>query len=100
MFFWKRTTYFQYEWFLPGDPGSYSVFINQNTVKKGKSIKTELEKIGKEKVKQMREKVIECILKIMYAKPIGDLEGVKDAFDVAIDGVLNRINKHKSGYKW
>ncbi|PSS33127.1 Xyloglucan galactosyltransferase [Actinidia chinensis var. chinensis] len=100
VFFWKRTAYYQYEWFLPGEPESYSVFIDRNAVENGTSIRGELEKIGKEEVRLMREKVIEYIPKIVYAKPNEGLVGIRDAFDVAMDGVLSRIKEQEGGYKW
>ncbi|CAA2995429.1 xyloglucan galactosyltransferase XLT2 [Olea europaea subsp. europaea] len=100
VFFWHRSAYVQYEWFLPTEPESYSVFVDRNEVKNGTSIKSVLEKISKEKVKKMREKVVEVIPKIVYAKPNEGLEGIKDAFDVAVEGVLRRIKERKEGYKW
>lgn len=100
VFFWKRTAYYQYEWFLPGEPGSYSVFIDRNEVKNGSSIRGELDKISKEEVRRMREKVVEYIPKLVYAKPNEGLKGIKDAFDVAVDGVLRRIKEQEGGYKW
>ena len=49
-----------------------------------------LESYSKAEVKKMREKVIEYMPKLIYAKPEKGLESIKDAFDVAIDGVLKR----------
>lgn len=102
VFFWRRTAYFQYEWFLPGEPESYSVFIHRDEVKNGTtSIKSVLERFSKEEVKRMREKVIEFIPKIIYAKPNEGLESIKDAVDIAVDGVLRRIKEQKdNGYDW
>lgn len=100
VFFWKRTAYFQYEWFLPGDQDSYSVYIDHNDVANGTSIRRVLEKFSREEVRRMREKVIEYIPSIVYSEPNEGLEGVKDAFDVAIEGVLRRMKEHEGGYKW
>lgn len=102
VFFWKRTAYYQYEWFLPGEPGSYSVFMDRNAVANGtSSIRGELEKISREEVGRMREKVIEYIPNVVYAKPGEGLVGIRDAFDVAVDGVLRRIKEQEGGgYKW
>ncbi|KAJ0551760.1 putative exostosin [Helianthus annuus] len=101
VFFWNRTAYSQYEWFLPGQPESYSVFIDKKEVLNGISIKGVLEKFGKDEVRKMREKVIEYIPRIVYAKPHEGIEGMKDAFDVAIEGVLNRIkDQEQEGFKW
>ncbi|GMJ10869.1 glycosyltransferase 18, Xyloglucan L-side chain galactosylTransferase position 2 [Hibiscus trionum] len=101
VFFWHRSAYLQYEWFLPSEWKSYSVFIHRDEVKTGRSIKNVLESYSREEVKKMREKVIEYIPKLVYAKPEKGLESIKDAFDVAIDGVLKRNKEHEQpGYKW
>ncbi|KAA0055138.1 xyloglucan galactosyltransferase XLT2 [Cucumis melo var. makuwa] len=97
VFFWRRTAYYQYEWFLPGEPGSYSVFIDRNAVKNGTtSIEAVLERFSREEVKEMRERVIESIPKFIYGT--GE---VRDAFDVAIEGVLRRFKEQEEWeYKW
>ncbi|XP_071707267.1 xyloglucan galactosyltransferase XLT2 [Rutidosis leptorrhynchoides] len=101
VFFWNRTAYSQYEWFLPGQTDSYSVFIDKKEVLNGKSIKGVLEKFGQNEVRKMREKVIEYIPRIVYAKPHEGLDGMKDAFDYAVGGVLNRIKvQNQEGFKW
>ncbi|CAN0902622.1 Xyloglucan galactosyltransferase XLT2 [Linum grandiflorum] len=99
--FWRRTAYYQYEWFLPGEATSYSVFIHRNDVKNGTSIRKVLDGYSREEVRKMREKVIEYIPKLVYARSSDGLETIKDAFDVAIDGVLRRFEEQKEfGYKW
>lgn len=100
VFFWRRTAYLQYEWFLPVEQQSYSVFINRYDVKNGTSIKKVLENISEEKVKTMQEKVIENLPRIIYAMPREGLEGIKDAFDIAVEGVLRRAKEQGGGYKW
>lgn len=102
VFFWRRTAYYQYELFLPSEPESYSVFIHRNEVKNGTTlIRDVLERIGKEKVKMMREKVIELLPRIIYAKPFQGLDGLKDAADIALDGVMKRFETHgENGYRW
>ncbi|KGN57302.1 xyloglucan galactosyltransferase XLT2 [Cucumis sativus] len=99
--FWERTAYGQYEWFLPGEPGSYSVFIDNKEVRNGSaSIKGVLEKFSGERVKMMREKVIETIPKIVYASALEGLESIEDAFDIAIHGIFERFNRrHNSASK-
>ncbi|GMH09072.1 hypothetical protein Nepgr_010912 [Nepenthes gracilis] len=100
VFFWRRTAYFQYQLFLPVEPESYSVFIHRDEVKNGTSLRRVLESYSKEEVRRMREKIVEFIPRIVYAKPIGGLENIKDAFEIAIDGVLKRIKEHKDkGYE-
>ncbi|CAO2838973.1 unnamed protein product [Amaranthus hypochondriacus] len=101
VFFWRRSAYLQYEWFLPGEPESYSVFIHRNEVKNGTLVKNVLEKYSKDEVKKMREKVVEYIPKFIYAKPNEGLGSIKDAVDIAVDGVLKRIKEQKEyDYKW
>ncbi|GAB4826008.1 hypothetical protein Ancab_008876 [Ancistrocladus abbreviatus] len=101
VFFWRRTAYYQYEWFLPGEPESYSVFIHRDEVKNGTSIRKVLERYGENEVKKMREKVIEFIPKFVYARPSEGLENIKDAVDVAIDGVMKRMKEQReNGYEW
>ncbi|KDP22371.1 hypothetical protein JCGZ_26202 [Jatropha curcas] len=90
VFFWERTAYDQYDWFLPDEAKSYSVFIHHNKVMNRRTTITgELEKYSREEINKMKEKVIEYIPKIVYAKR--GLDNVKDAFDIAIDGVLRRF---------
>ncbi|KAL6127823.1 hypothetical protein ACLB2K_071184 [Fragaria x ananassa] len=102
VFFWRRTAYFQYEWFLPGKPESYSVCIDRNAVKNGTaSIKKVLAGYSREEVRKMREKVIDYIPNFLYAKPQEGLETVKDAFDIALERVLRRFKEHEEwGFKW
>ncbi|XP_044467360.1 xyloglucan galactosyltransferase XLT2-like [Mangifera indica] len=102
VFFWKRSAYYQYQWFLPGDPASYSVFIDRNAVINGTtSVRSVLESYSKEEVKKMRNQVINYIPNFVYAKHREGLKTIKDAFDVAIDGVLRRFKEQEEwGYKW
>lgn len=100
VFFWKRSAYYQYEWFLPDEPKSYSVFIDRNEVENGTSIRSVLEKFSDKEVKKMRAKVVEYIPKLVYAKPNKGLKGMKDAFDIAVEGVLKRVKEQEGGYKW
>ncbi|KAI3794111.1 hypothetical protein L1987_36738 [Smallanthus sonchifolius] len=91
--FWKRTMYDQYEWYLPEEPESYSVFIDHGDVSQGKkSIKAVLESYSGEVVKKMRERVIEMIPDIVYSDSNG---GMKDAFEIAVDGVLKRFKSER-----
>uniref|UniRef100_A0A368UHM5 Exostosin GT47 domain-containing protein n=1 Tax=Glycine max TaxID=3847 RepID=A0A368UHM5_SOYBN len=92
-----------YEWFLPVEPESYSVFIDRNAVKNGTlTVKNVLEKFTKEEVRKMREKVIEYIPRLVYANTKQGLDGVEDAFDVAIEGVFKRIKEQEQPqfHKW
>lgn len=48
----------------------------------------------------MREKVIEYIPKMVYANNNNGLEGMNDAFDVAVEGFLRRVKEQEGAYKW
>ncbi|CAD5335609.1 unnamed protein product [Arabidopsis thaliana] len=101
VFFWRRSAYMQYQWFLPDKPDSYSVFIDRNEVTNGTTfIKEVLERYSKEDVRKMRERVIDLIPNFVYAKSPNGLESFKDAFDVAIDGVFRRFKEQENWYKW
>lgn len=95
VFFWRKTVHLQYDWFLPDEPGSYSVFIDRHHVRNGTSIKGVLEKISDEEVDKMREKVIEYIPKLVYANSKKGFKGMRDAFDVAVDGFLRRLKEQR-----
>ncbi|CAH8282514.1 unnamed protein product [Eruca vesicaria subsp. sativa] len=95
VFFHPGSAYAQYIWHLPKDIGKYSVFIPGKNVKDGKaSIERVLSRIPREKVVAMREEVIKLIPRLMYFNPSGkrgDVGRFEDAFDVAVDGVLGRV---------
>ncbi|KAF5769672.1 putative exostosin [Helianthus annuus] len=97
--FWNRTMYDQYEWYMPEEPESYSVFIDHGDVSAGKrSIKAVLESYSVEKVRRMREKVIEIIPKIVYSNSNSSSssnDGMKDAFEIAVEGVLKRFGAER-----
>ncbi|XP_047943022.1 xyloglucan galactosyltransferase XLT2-like [Salvia hispanica] len=96
VFFWNSTAYEQYKWFLPGEPESYSVYINHEEVRnRSYVIEQVLRRYSKEEIREKREKVIETIPRIIYGRR-GSL-GFKDAFDIAFDGVLQRIKTEKEG---
>ncbi|URE25221.1 Exostosin family, partial [Musa troglodytarum] len=95
--FWRHSAYGQYEWYLPGSgegrEGEWSVFIDSREVKNGTvSVKEVLEGIGEKRAREMRERVVEMIPRLLYAAADEGLgEGMQDAFDVAVKGVLRRF---------
>ncbi|XP_075519827.1 putative xyloglucan galactosyltransferase GT11 [Primulina tabacum] len=92
VFFHPGSAYVQYLWHLPRNYKKYSVFISQEDVKNKKvSIERLLSRIPKNKVLSMREEVIKLIPKVTYADPKSRLETVEDAFDLAVKGVLQRV---------
>lgn len=93
VFFHPGTAYIQYLWHLPRDYARYSVFISEDGIRAGNtSIEKVLAEIKPETVHTMREEVIRMIPKLIYADPRSKLRVIRDAFDVAIDGVLARVD--------
>ncbi|EPS68552.1 xyloglucan galactosyltransferase [Genlisea aurea] len=94
VFFHPASAYTQYRWHLPKNYSVYSVFIPENEVRKKRvSIEGMLRGIGRERVKEMREAVINLIPGIVYADPRYKLEKTKDAFDLAVEGVIRKVRK-------
>ncbi|CAA0824820.1 Exostosin family protein [Striga hermonthica] len=93
VFFSPASAYVQYLWHLPSDFGSYSVLIPEGDVKTHKvSIDRVLSRIPASRVAAMREKVIKLIPNVIYADHRSRLEKIEDAFDLAIRGVVQRVD--------
>ncbi|KAK9143209.1 hypothetical protein Syun_012609 [Stephania yunnanensis] len=87
----------QYGWHLPEEEyGEFSVTIaKEDVVWDGVRIVDVLRRIPEEEVRRMRERVIELMPRLIYRKHgvssnVG-WGGIKDAFDIAVEGVLERI---------
>ncbi|GMP55349.1 hypothetical protein CsSME_00020194 [Camellia sinensis var. sinensis] len=94
VFFDSRSAYEQYIWHLPKNYSKYSVFIPEDEVKDGRvNIEKTWSCISEEEVAAMREEVVRLIPRIIYANPMSRLETLEDAFDVAIEGALDRVEK-------
>lgn len=94
VFFHPGTAYSQYLWHFPKNYTKYSVFIPVKDVKDlTGSIEKVLLGISMEEELAMREEVIRLIPKIVYADPRSKLETLEDAFDLAVKGILNRIEE-------
>ncbi|KAI4302591.1 hypothetical protein MLD38_038316 [Melastoma candidum] len=94
VFFHPGSAYTQYTWHLPKDYTKYSVFIPEGDIrKKNVSIEERLRQISPEQVKAMREEVINLIPRLIYADPRSKLETLKDAFDVAVQAVINKVTR-------
>ncbi|CAN6695980.1 unnamed protein product [Malus baccata var. baccata] len=92
VFFHPGSAYVQYVWHLPKDYTKYSVLIPAFDIKNAKvSIERTLQKIPRQKVYEMREEVVKLIPKVIYADPGSRLETLDDAFDIAVKGVLERV---------
>ncbi|CAN4086308.1 unnamed protein product [Withania somnifera] len=93
VFFTPASAYVQYIWHLPKDYTKYSVLIPEDDVRKKKvSIEKVLSKIPGQQVTAMREEVIKLISNVVYADPRSRLDTVEDAFDLAVRGVLERVD--------
>ncbi|KAF7129916.1 hypothetical protein RHSIM_Rhsim10G0107000 [Rhododendron simsii] len=73
---------------------SYSVFINSDDVRNGTDVRKVLEGYGRMEVETMRKKVVEYLPRFVYTKPSQGLEKIKDAFDIAIEGMLSKYKAH------
>lgn len=92
VFFTPASAYVQYLWHLPRDHASYSVLIPEGDVRRGNvSIDALLSQIPKARVSEMRENVIKMIPNVIYADPRSRLEKFDDAFELAIKGVIERV---------
>uniref|UniRef100_A0ACD5ZRX7 Uncharacterized protein n=1 Tax=Avena sativa TaxID=4498 RepID=A0ACD5ZRX7_AVESA len=92
VFFNPESAYLQYRWHLPTDHHRYSVFIPEDGVRSGNvSIEETLRRIPLAKVREMQEEVVRLMPRLVYADPRYTLETIKDAFDVAVEGVLLKV---------
>ncbi|XP_072975642.1 xyloglucan galactosyltransferase KATAMARI1 homolog [Typha angustifolia] len=98
VFFHPGSAYVQYTWHLPKDYTKYSVFISEDEVREGKvRIEEVLQRYSDEEVRAMREEVISMIPRLIYKDPRYKIESEKDAFDVAVEGVIERVSKVREG---
>ncbi|OEL33458.1 Xyloglucan galactosyltransferase KATAMARI1-like protein [Dichanthelium oligosanthes] len=94
VFFHPGSAYVQYTWHLPKNYTRYSVFIPEHDIRtRNASIEERLKSIHPDVVKNMREEVINLIPKVIYADPRSKLETLKDAFDVSIQAIINKVTK-------
>ncbi|KAK4492872.1 hypothetical protein RD792_000197 [Penstemon davidsonii] len=94
VFFWKGSFENQYQWHLPTNSESYSVFIDNKDVRNDSTIiRRVLEKYNRDEVKKMRETIIDFMPKFLIAASDSNLGSIKDAFDIAMDGVLRKFKQ-------
>ncbi|KAJ4746753.1 Xyloglucan galactosyltransferase KATAMARI1-like protein [Rhynchospora pubera] len=103
VFFWRETTRGQHSWFFPKEGGEdeWSVFIDRKKVRRGiVNIRKFLEGIGEEKLRKMRERVVDMIPRLVYAAGARGLgEGMEDAFDMALKGIFARFKEQKKRWR-
>ncbi|KAF5478459.1 hypothetical protein F2P56_005018 [Juglans regia] len=95
VFFEDSSAKLQYKWHLPEEEyGEFSVYIpKEEVVFRGLRILDVLVGIPRTRVKRMREKVLELMPRVVYRRHESSLglRTKKDAFDIAIEGTLQRI---------
>ncbi|KAF0929791.1 hypothetical protein E2562_025930 [Oryza meyeriana var. granulata] len=97
VFLHPASAYTQYTWHLPRDYRSYSVFIPHTDVAgQNASIEERLRRIPAATVARMQEEVIRLIPRITYRDPAATLVTFRDAFDVTVDAVLDRVARRRS----
>ncbi|XP_002990407.2 xyloglucan galactosyltransferase MUR3 [Selaginella moellendorffii] len=91
VFFHPDSAYSQFVWHLPRNHRKYSVFISEIDIRRGNvSIESVLRQIPADEVLRMREEVIQLIPRLLYADPRQRLESMQDAFDVAVEAVIDK----------
>lgn len=94
VFFHPGTAYAQYTWHFPKDHKKYSVFIPSKKVKeKEVNVSEVLEGISSKELLGMRNQVVRMIPRVIYADPRSKLESFEDAFDIAVKGILERVER-------
>ncbi|CAM0878947.1 unnamed protein product [Alopecurus aequalis] len=97
VFFHPASAYLQYTWHLPSNHSRYSVYIPEDSVRAGNvSIEERLRRIPPAAVREMQEEVVRLVPRLVYADPRYKLETVKDAFDVAVEGMLQKVAETRS----
>ncbi|KAF7074818.1 hypothetical protein CFC21_079637 [Triticum aestivum] len=97
VFFHPVSAYLQYWWHLPVHHETYSVFIPEDDVRsRNVSIEAVLRAIPPETVERMRDEVIKMIPRLVYADPRSKLETVKDAFDIAVEGIIDKVARARA----
>ncbi|KAJ6308294.1 hypothetical protein OIU76_017968 [Salix suchowensis] len=78
------------------------LYRKEDVVLKGLRILDVLTGIPRNEVLRMREKVIELIPRVLYRKhgSSSGLRARKDAFDIAVEGALQRIDSRDANSHW
>ncbi|KAJ3680788.1 hypothetical protein LUZ60_015277 [Juncus effusus] len=95
VFFNLWSAHDQYKWYLPRNYTKYSVYIPEDEVRRGGiDINDILLRYSEEQVREMREELVKMIPQLVYKDySSSNVESFKDAFDVAIDRVIERIRE-------
>ena len=94
VFFHPDSAYTQYRWHLPAAHETYSVLIPEADVRAGNvSIEETLRRIPPDVAERMTETVIGLIPRLVYADPRSRLETLRDAVDVTVAAIIERVSK-------
>ncbi|GMH28875.1 hypothetical protein Nepgr_030718 [Nepenthes gracilis] len=88
------TAYYQYAWHLPADSRKYSVFIDQEEVRRRKAAVAErLMRISLKEREEMRRFIVYDLLPgLIYSDPDAKLERFEDAFTITMNNLLEKVN--------
>jgi hypothetical protein len=97
IFFHKDSAYTQYNWHLPGDSESYSVFIDARDIQHGMKVEDTLKKFTQEQIMSLRERVISLLPNIVYLNVLspGEVSDIQDAFNLSVNGMAEKVNSWK-----
>ncbi|KAL1834819.1 hypothetical protein ACET3Z_004470 [Daucus carota] len=95
VFFDPFTAYYQYSWHLPEDHGKYSMFIDQEEVRKSKVDVVEwLMKIPKKARDDMRRYIVyELLPGLVYGDSSSEFEQFQDAFSITMNNLLEKATR-------
>ncbi|XP_010532736.1 PREDICTED: probable xyloglucan galactosyltransferase GT14 [Tarenaya hassleriana] len=99
VFFHPGTAYAQYKWHLPKDFKKYSIYLPVKDVSEWRiQINETLLGIPEDQVTSLRGEVTRLIPRVVYADPKYKLDGNEgeeegDAFDLAVKGMIERIEQ-------
>ncbi|OMP05626.1 hypothetical protein COLO4_08690 [Corchorus olitorius] len=100
VFFHPYSAYAQYIWYFPRNYSKYSVYIPEADIKDSRvSLKEALSRFTKGQILAMRKEVVKLIPKVIYAVPGSRLERFEDAFDIAVNRVVERVEKVRKDTK-
>lgn len=95
VFFTEHSAYTQYKWHLPENRSSYSVYIPEKSVQRPGNLRIQqhLQSLSADEVESMRREVITLIPSFTIADPRHSFVDFTDSFDLALQGLVNKINQ-------
>lgn len=88
----RDQTVLQYLWHLPGNGSSYSVMLDDEAVVNHYDVMQHLRRIPLAEVMRLQQNIVQLLPRLLYRNPLLDGQyTAKDAFDVAIDSLLDRL---------